>query len=84
MIDDMKLHALEKVMKAGRKGLLVERGYQTHTQMSLVEDGLLWQEVKDRCSWKFTLSPSGQNALDAHHKIAGRPVPHHGPGPDNQ
>lgn len=81
MIDDMKLRALEQAMLAGRKGLIIERGWESATQMSLVEEGLLWQEVAGRKHWKFTLSPSGESILDSHHKLVGRPVPKHGSGP---
>ena len=63
MDDAMKRRALEQVKAAGRKGLLVERGWESRTQMTLVEEGLLWQEVADRAHWKFTLSPTGERAV---------------------
>lgn len=64
-VDAMQHRALEQVKEAGRRGLIVERGYESSTQMTLVEDGLLWQEVEDRWNWKFTLSPTGLRVLTA-------------------
>src|ERR1043165_1158188 len=63
MLNTMKLRALEQVKEAGRKGLQVERGWESVTQCALVEEGLLWQEHGKRGHWKFTLSPSGERAL---------------------
>lgn len=62
-MDAMKRRALEQVKAAGRKGLLVERGWESVTQMKLVEEGLVWQEHGPRGHWKFTLSPSGESAV---------------------
>jgi hypothetical protein len=59
----MERRALEQVKEAGRKGLQVERGWESVTQLQLVEQGLLWQEHGERGHWKFTLSPSGAAAL---------------------
>lgn len=62
-MDAMKHRALEQVKAAGRKGLLVERGWESHTLMLLVEEGLIWQEIAGRSHWKFTLSSAGESAL---------------------
>lgn len=62
-MEPMHRRALEQVKAAGRKGLMVERGWESYTQMRLVELGLLWQGHGRGC-WKFTLSPSGECALE--------------------
>ena len=62
-MDALQLRALEQAKEAGRKGLIVERGRESVTQMRLVENGLLWQEHGPIGHWKFTLSPSGIRAL---------------------
>lgn len=61
----MKRRALEQVKEAGRRGLQVERGWESRTQMELVEQGLLWQGFGKPGHWKFTLSPAGERALAA-------------------
>ena len=60
----LERRALEQVKEAGRKGLQVERGWESTTQAGLVEQGLLWQEHGKHGRWKFTLSPSGERAMD--------------------
>lgn len=55
--------ALEQVEQVGRRGLLVDMGWESVTQMKLVERGLLWQEYGDQNHWKFTVSPAGCAAL---------------------
>ncbi len=54
---------MQQVKAAGRKGLHVERGWESLTQMQLVETGHLWQEHGSRGCWKFILSPDGEAAL---------------------
>lgn len=67
-MDPMKRRALEQVKMVGRKGLMVLRGWESRTQMALVEDGMLWQEHGGPHHWKFTLSPSGERALSNTHQ----------------
>lgn len=60
----MQHRALEQVRDAGRNGLMVQCGWESVTQAHLVEAGLLWQEHGKSGHWKFTLSPSGERALE--------------------
>ena len=61
----MKRRALEQVREAGRNGLLVEIGWESRTQMCLVQDGLLWQSVARGRKYKFELTPEGAKLLAA-------------------
>lgn len=63
-LDAMKRRAFEQVKEAGRKGLQIERGWESVTQMTLVEEGLIFQEHGNPGCWKFTLSSSGERALN--------------------
>lgn len=63
MATAMQLRALEQVRAAGRKGLMVEYGWESRTQMELVEQALLWQEHGKPGHWKFMLTPQGEREL---------------------
>lgn len=60
---DMEKRALEQVQAAGRKGLMVQNGWESMTQNTLVERDLIWQEHGIPGHWKFTITPSGKDAL---------------------
>lgn len=62
-VSDAERRALEQVRAAGRKGLAVDRGWESTTQARLVERGLLWQEIYQG-RWLFTLSPQGEQAIE--------------------
>ena len=68
----MQRRALKQVKEAGRKGLQVECGQESITQMQLVESGHLWQEHGERNHWKFTLSPSGESQTEREEKRNGK------------
>ncbi len=66
-LTSMERRALEQVKEFGRKGKLVDIGWESRTEMELVERGLLWQEIaagRGVPKYKFTLSPSGDRAIE--------------------
>jgi hypothetical protein len=61
--ESMKHRCLEQVAEAGKRGVLVDPGWESVTQNVLVEEGLLWQEIEGG-KYKFTLSSAGERALN--------------------
>lgn len=58
----LHLRALREATRRG--GLYIAIGSETRSQIELVEDGHLFQEIASGHRYKFTLSPSGRRMLD--------------------
>ena len=62
----LRRRALQQIAAAGRRGIFVERGWESVTQQQLVNDGMIEQVItRGGRSYKFTITADGKRELEA-------------------